>query len=164
MRDFDIRNLVKNLLPSFLRKPKMVAWLVVLLTYVEKLKSFFLALVRTQNYDLAFSSQTMSLEARLNQDFDWTLQRIFITTDTPVRSDLFCNSIFENQAPPYIGYLSETLSLPQNYIYYISEQQSNAFPAFTVHIPASLATSEASIKAVINMYKTASKFYQIIYF
>lgn len=162
MFDFDIRNTVKRLLPPDLRKPKMIAWLVALLVYVEILKSYFLALQRKHRYDLAFSSQTLSLTQRLNNQFDSSLDRIYITTNATFSDGVFVPYVNENQTSPYIGYIGETFT--PVYIDYISAPITAANADFVVHVPTGIILDENEMRAVINMYKIASKTYAIEYF
>jgi hypothetical protein len=78
--DVNWYDLVQRMLPVWWRKPRMLAWLQVLVSQVQQLHGTFLALRDLTLYDMRLNGQTMYLEKGLNDRFDDDERRIYIET------------------------------------------------------------------------------------
>lgn len=101
MYSIDWDKLISDLLPAFLRKPKMLAWLQVLLTPLQTLYNTFITYRNATAFSIGFTGQTMSLEYLLNYTYfdDGTLRLIYIE-DGERREPLYVFQQSENQ-PAY---------------------------------------------------------------
>lgn len=160
MFDFDFRNTIKRLLHPMYRKVKQIAWLMVFLLSIRRLKDSFITLRDKIEYDIKFNSQTLSLEARLNQQYNLLMGTIYIETISSTDDAIYIFWLSENQQPVYIGWLSET-SLEPKYITWLSETVSVANVEFIVWVPSTLIFDLDQMKAIINLYKLAGKRYSI---
>lgn len=161
MFNFDFLNTIKRLLPPKRRKIKYIAWLAGLFSPLRKLKDQFTTLQADKNYEIAFNTQTLSLENRINQHYSLPLGTIYIETIASISNDVFDFWLSENQTPKYVYWLSEN-STPQ-YIYWLSETSPQAIGNdFIVYVPAALVFDEQEMKAIINLYKLAGKRYTIV--
>lgn len=145
MYNFDFDKLIKWVIPWDLTKPKMVAFVSGLLSFVKQLFSDFIIYVFEKAKQIETTGQVRILQYELNQRFDAALSRIEIL-DAEGGTILWIYIESENQ-PVY---------LPQ----FIS----GAGYDFLVRIPIDLQNQEAFIKDFLNRYKLAGKRYQIEYF
>jgi len=149
--------LVKLLLPTFLRKPVLIAFLNAFTKPIERMHTEFLEQKAEWQYRLSHNGQVFSLEKVLNDAFDNDERRIYITS-VDFQDDIYIGNR-DNidqvyiSAPPdddtttYIG------SAP-NYM-----EQAD----FIVHVPADiLAANEILIRNTIDLYKIAGKTYILV--
>lgn len=133
-----------------------------LVMFAEAMMSPFRALYaafganRSANiYRLSHNSQVCYLEAALNDTFDATLRRIYITDGPNVEATRIY--LRAEQKPRYLYRSSEALPM---YIYSASETIMSGAD-FIVNVPAALAYDAARMAALLNDYRLASKTYQI---
>lgn len=161
MLDFSFRNTIKRLLHPRYRVFKNIAFLMGLLAPVRRLRDRFVQLQRKLDYDTQFNSQTLSIEARLNEEYNLPLGTIYIKTISRVDNGTYISWLSENQAPVYTRWLSETNSAPV-YTRWLSESaQTGANIEFIVWVPLALNFDLERMKAIINLYKLAGKRYAI---
>jgi len=151
------KKLVKLLLPTFLRRPVLVAFLQVCVKPVEEIHAEFLQAKKEWDYRLAHDGKVWSLEEVLNDKFDDDERRIYIS-DTVFQDDIYVGNR-DNRDQVYIssgdddGTTIHIGSAPQYYV------QAD----FIVHVPAELLPdSDIALKNTVNLYKIAGKTYIII--
>ena len=149
--ELNLRRLVILLLPTFLRKARLVAWLQILIAPLEQLQYSFNQKRNSDLVTLTHNGQKCYLRKILNDTFDQGLRRIRIEDMTHFNA-VYIYTEAENQ-PVY---------LEEKYLYTSGEMQVNGMN-FSVYIPNELRAREVEIKALIEAYKIASKRYIIIY-
>jgi hypothetical protein len=158
MFNFEIRNTIKRLAPPQLRKPKFIAWLYRMLIKLRHKKTEFDALRTYWDYNLKFSSQTMSLEARLNQQYNLIMGSIYIVTQNSANDAVYTFWINENQPSPFIYFLAEGNT--PTFITWLGEGSASALD-FIVYVPFTLVFDENEMRAIIDLYRLAGKRYAI---
>jgi hypothetical protein len=157
MYSINWKKLVELLLPTFLRKPVIIAFLNAFTTPISRMHAEFLMLKIEWDYRLDHNGQVFSLEKVLNDKFDPTERRIYITTVD-----------FEDDV-----YIGDRDHLEHTYItdppddaetlYLGDAPQYMQSADFIVHVPGEiLATSEILIRNTIDIYKIAGKTYIIV--
>ena len=156
MRIFDLtlRKLIVLLLPTFLRKPRTVAWLQMLIAPLEQLQYDFAQKRTADLVVLSHNGQKCYLRKILNDTFDKHLRRIRIS-DMRLFNAVYVFTEAEN----------EPLSLQDDapaYLYSEAEMQVSGVN-FSVHLPAELRSREVEVRALTDTYKLASKRYILQY-
>ena len=149
--ELNLRRLVILLLPTFLRKARLVAWLQILIAPLEHLQYSFNQKRNSDLVTLTHNGQKCYLRKILNDSFDQTLRRIRIEDMTHFNA-VYIYTEAENQ-PVY---------LEEKYLYTSGEMQVSGVN-FSVRIPNTLRARNVEIKAIIEAYKIASKRYIMIY-
>ena len=149
--ELNLRRLVILLLPTFLRKSRLVAWMQILIAPLEQLQYDFGLKRNSDLVTLTHNGQKCYLRKILNDTFDQTLRRIRIE-----------DMIHFNAVYIYTDSENQPVYLEEKYLYTSGEMQVNGVN-FSVHIPNELRAREVEIKALIEAYKIASKRYIIIY-
>ena len=145
----NIDKLVVLLLPTFLRKPKLVAWLRTLATPLHKLLYDFQQARTADLYNLAHNSQGCYLLKALNDEFDPQQRRIRIEDGRQnerlyiyprsANKPLFLGKVFLYQRGDYIdGGVDFIVVLPQGFEY-----------------------DKYKLEALVNFYKLAGKRWEI---
>lgn len=161
MLDFVFRNTIKRLLAHEERKPKTIGILYNLLAPARRLRDRFVQLQGKINYDIQFSSQTLSLEQRLNEEYNLVSGSIYLQTVSATDDAVYTYWLSENQAPTYISWLSETTVTPV-YTYWLNEPPSaGANLDFIVWVPSTLNFDQQRMEALIHLYKLAGKRFAI---
>lgn len=147
--NLNINKLVKLLLPTFLRKEKMLAWLRALHLPLVKVVDDF-NFNRNQNlYNLAHNGQVCHLRKALNDRFDISARRIKITDGNRYKRQYIYTQ--GERKPKYLG----VMYLRQNTDY------ADTGVDFIVEVPKGLKYNDYEMKALIDFYKLASKRYKI---
>lgn len=149
--ELNIKKLGVLLLPSLLRRAKMVAWIRILFTPLDALYSNFLNKRKTDLYRLEHNGQKCYLRKALNDKFDPQQRRITID-DAPRNNAVYIFTQAENMPV----YLDDAIT-----IYTQGEYVGRL--NFVVHLPSELKNFELEIKSLIDYYKLASKKYELYY-
>ena len=145
MYNLNIDKLLVLLTPTFLRKPKLVAWLRMLATPLHKLLYDFQRARQADFYNLAHNSQVCYLRKALNDEFDPQLRRIKIEDGTRnIRRYIYQRNV---NRPLYLGRMF--LYLRGNYI--------DGGVDFVVVLPRGLEYDKYKLEALVNFYKLAGK-------
>lgn len=156
---WNIRSWVSRNLSYDLRIEFWVSWFYILLKGIETAHGWFLSSSNSWNYQVKYSSQQKVLSGLLNNIFDNSSRRIYVTTN----SDSIKQAVLWDEADSGAEVIfSETETGSTMVIW--DENDLGNFNGFTVHVPASLSTNEARIKGYINNYKLAGTTYLIKYF
>jgi hypothetical protein len=153
------RPLIKSLLPSLLRRPKMLAWLQALLSPLLVTYAHFVQHVKASSTELSYNGQTMLLEKALNDRFDPAFRRIRIINSDTVLQPVYFNYASELQPMPVAYYASE--GRPLLYLSRASEYANQL--GFTVQVPRALAPQEAALQARIKQLKLSLIRHSLIY-
>lgn len=142
MYSIDFSKLIRRDLPFALRKTKVLAWLLALISPVISLYSAFINYRERTNLDLMVTGQVRILRHHLNRRFDVGENRIQILDG-------------DSNAIVYIFLESE------NQPVYLTEFLSGSTVDFVVKVPIDLKPVLPQIKAFLNRFKLASKRYRI---
>ena len=145
----NIDKLVVLLLPTFLRKPKLVAWLRTLATPLHKLLYAFQQARTADLYNLAHNSQVCYLRKALNDEFDPQQRRIRIE-DGKQNERLYIYPRSANR-PLFLGKV----------FFYQRGDYIDGGVDFIVVIPQGLQYDKYKLEALVNFYKLAGKRWQI---
>lgn len=144
--NWTIPNWIRMMLPPHLGKPKMEAWLNILLTPVETTKTKYIT-------ETKVNGQTMVLEAFLNDTFDSALRRIYITSLSDILPGNYIYLSPEGQLPKYIYTTAENTQ--ETWLYRTIQYGDNS--GFKVQIPLELESKTGTILLYVNKYKLAGK-------
>lgn len=149
--NIDFQKLSVLSVPSFLRKPILMAFLQSLLVPIENLHLAWLQKRLDDWYIMNHTGQVYSLRNVLNDKLDEGSRRIFIT-DGNAYPRKYIYTTAENK-PTFLGKL---------FIYQNSEFLNTGYD-FVVHAPQEVIDTKINeLQALIIKYKLASKRYQII--
>lgn len=151
--NIDYSKLTTWLVPTFLRKQKTLAFVRVLIEPVIKLYNDLIAFRNDVVYKINHNGQVVYLQKVLNDRFDPSERRIYIT-DGNINEPTYIYTYLENK-PIFLG---------KRHIYSREELKFRDVD-FVVVFPSNfLLKGEVliRIKALVNYYKLASKTYEII--
>ncbi|MDM1548698.1 hypothetical protein HX096_12625 [Empedobacter falsenii] len=141
------------LLPTYLRKPRMIAFITLFSAELTKLYNAWLVKKIEDEKWLYHNSQVCKLRKILNDEFD-DLQRRIIITD---------GQLYERK---YIYTLGEKkpVKLGKIYIRQASDYADTGIDFFViVPVEINIKQNKYKLEALINRYRLASKRYKIIY-
>ena len=145
--NFDILLVLLN--HTFLRKPKLVAWLRMLATPFHKLLYDFQRARVADLYNLAHNSQVCYLRKALNDEFDDEQRRIRIE-DGRQKQRLYIYPRSANK-PLYLGKV---------FLYQRGDYIDGGVD-FIVVLPQGLEYDKYKLEALVNFYKLAGKRWEI---
>lgn len=165
MFNFDFQYVIECLLPPFLRKPKLIAWLMVLVSPIQTLWNEFSAYRLSILDQVSFNSQIIYLEKLLNDRYNIAMvQLIFITDVANVEYQYLANKA-EGYPPLYLKNKAEA----GDTLYIGNKSEYFGQYDFIVNVPLAIYTDLLTnnsaglnnMKALINFYKLAGKRYLI---
>ena len=145
MYNLDVKKVVLYLLPTVLRKPRLIAFINALSIPFESTLNVLGNYRLRLNKEVAITPQKCYLRKFLNDKFDVNLRRILV---------------------------EDSVSLPTTYIFLESENNPKFLPFFLsdtegvnfiVKVPISLQNIESQIIDFINKYKLPSKSFRLEY-
>lgn len=148
--NIDISKLTELLTPTFLRRPKMLAWLRALHRPLEQVVDAFNTNRNANLYNLAHNGQVCYLRAALNDRFDVSHRRIKIADGNRYKRQYIYTD--GEQKPKFLG----TMFLHDDADY------SDTGVDFIVLIPSGLSYNNYEMLAVIDFYRLAGKRYKIV--
>lgn len=152
--DIDYNKLIKLLLPVRVRKPRLLAFLGVMVSPVVYLYNNFMANRANNLYEVNHTGQVCRLRAAINDRFDNIHRRIYIVDgDTILPTWMYRRT---ESKPVYIKTRSEASPV---YMYRRSELFTLGY--FVVKVPGAVTFDREEMKALINKYKLAGKPYKI---
>lgn len=153
-------NLINWLLPTFLRKPKMVAWLKSLLSPLDEKHQEFLTYVDSKRYELDFTGQVISLERLLNNKYDAADRRIFISQEKA--DEIFFFDDDDISAASKVFFFDDgDVSLGSEVAFFFFSDSSGSLSDFIVCLPSSIIFDEAELRSLVNRYKLAGKEFSV---
>lgn len=144
------KRLALLLLPTFLRKPTITAFLNVALSPVERLHYQWQQYRNANLYNLAHNSQKCYLQAALNDEFDLQLRRIRIAEGNGFKRQYIYTD--GEMKPKYLG---------QIFLYDDGDYEDTGVD-FIVLVPSSLVYNNYKMEALVDFYRLASKRYKIV--
>lgn len=153
----DVPRLSVLLLPSLLRRPRLVAWLASLTSPVAGLYQEFLSYRLATLQELAYNGQTALLEKALNDKIDSSLRRIVIRNSTNYLDPLYIN--FKREIQPSVFATSKVEGRPL-YPHRASDFANQV--GFIVYAPG-LNAKDYPLNILIRRFKIALVSYRIIY-
>ena len=145
MYNLNIDKLLVLLTPTFLRKPKLIAWLRMLAAPLHKLLYTFQQAREANLYNLAHNSQVCYLRKALNDEFDSEQRRIRIE-DGKQNERLY---IYPRSA-------NKPLFLGKVFLYQRGDYIDGGVD-FIVVLPQGLEYDRYKLEALVNFYKLAGK-------
>lgn len=153
--NIDYTKAVQWLVPNWLRQTIMVNWLRALITPLVWLYQAFLRYRDAKNYELMITPQVCYLERMVNNRFDYTLRRIYIS-DGVWYDPLF---VFQDAEDKPVYMVTDAEADP---VYVYSESEAGQFADdFVVMVPNDIAFNMDELKALLNSYKLAGTRYTI---
>lgn len=144
-----IDKLVAALLPTLLRKPRLMAWLGALLYPVEKRHRSWLQMRADNLYKLEHTGQVGALTQALNDRLDPVLRRIYIAGSQHEHVYLYMPA---EKKPTYLG----------GCFLYRKVDYADSGADFIVYVPQGIFQQKwFALTALIDFYKVASKRYKI---
>ncbi|HYH14171.1 MAG TPA: hypothetical protein VD794_03060 [Flavisolibacter sp.] len=153
--DIDYNKLTQWMIPSRIRKGRIVAFVQILIYGVSFLYQDLLRFRKQKLYELTITPQVCYLERLLNDRFDFIQRRIRIVDSL--------------DKPPY--YIYQKDELKPKYIYlraegkpayiYTSGESSLLQDDFVVLVPAGLIFEEAEMRSLVRVFKLAGKRFKI---
>lgn len=146
----DYNKLGVLLLPPFLRKPKMVAFIIVL---IEPIKTLHYSWKQKRDFDfyrLYHNGQRCKLRKALNDNLDPSLRRIYIDDGTAFPREYIYTQAENN--PKYLG----------TFFIKSENEYQNTGVDFIVYVPQPIIdTAIYQLKYILKYYKLAGKRYMI---
>jgi hypothetical protein len=159
MTIIDLDVFVNNMVPPFLRKAKMMAWVKLQVFHIGVL---WLELSNTYTAylnELAITVATDVLQNYMRVRFPLSGgNNVTITATYDTLPYFYTGFNGEHYAPMYGGYNNENFSI---YSHYANEYRK--LINYNVQVPITYQTQDATINAVVNKYRPFSKQFQIIY-
>lgn len=158
--NIDLNREVANVLVVPWRKAKWVQWLMCLIHPVNLLLTTFLRYRTATNYKLDHTAQVFSMEDVLNDAFDATQRRIYISDGIYTFPVWFYDR--NDDKPVY--FFNRATDGPVRFYNRASLAQLDE--DFTVVIPAALGLPEAEIirlRALVDLYRLPDKTYTLSY-
>lgn len=164
-------NVVENLTPSFWRKTKggieakILPYLRSVIKPIQDLSDTLLSFQQNTVKYLDYTGQHLALEAYLNDTYDLTDRRIFITENNVINGattiDLYLQG--ETDPTPINIYLQgETAPVP--FSLYLQGESVFGTYNFTINIPLAVAFDNDVVTKQIKRYSEAAKTFNIITF
>lgn len=148
--EVDYKRLAILLLPPFLRKPRNVAYVQALLSPIDEVHYGWKQKRQRDWYKIQHNGQVCKLRKVLNDAFDPSERRIYITDGNSFpRKYIYTRA--ENK-PVFLGKL---------FIYRHAEYEGTGSDFIVFAPPDIIAAQTNEMKALIEFYKLASKRYQI---
>lgn len=154
----DFEKLIKLLLPTFMRKSTIVAFIKAVIKPLINEKEQFDKNREDNLYRLSITPQVFSLEKMLNDRYDPALRRIFITDGEFIEQDYIYLEVEEKSI-----YIYEESEYEDIYIYDESEIGYEG-DDFYVNIPSYITVPEDEVNELLYIYKLVSKKHKIIRF
>lgn len=168
--NIDFSNVGENLIPHFWRKKAngeeaaQVAFVRSVLAPVQDVSDDLLALQQSTKEFLDYNGQHQVLEEYLNDLYDLTLRRIFITENDIASGRLFLDLYLQSEtdpSPTSVYLQPETNPGP---ITLYEQSESPSIYNFTVNIPVAISFDTDRITAQIKNYAIAGKTFNIVTF
>jgi hypothetical protein len=142
----DYYKLVRLLLPTMLRRPVVLAFLEAIISSIDWLYGLFGRNRNANLYHLSITPQVCRLEKALNDRFDSSQRRIYISDGTHYEA-LYLYTDGEN-VPIWLE--------PDVYLHTGGESGEGNID-FIVNVPAGLVYDQHEMEALVRIYKLASK-------
>ena len=149
MFNIDFRQIVYNILPHFLRKPGILAYLYSAVKPLKDLNTTFTTFRTTTNYNLSFTGQTIYLKHFLNDQHDPVGRGIYITN---INNDPY-NYLFNVIEGAPLQYVYNTAEGNPYYLNNFSEVLAGN--DFTIFVPAALVYNSIDLNEDVKNYAQA---------
>ena len=167
----DVVEIYKKLQPYFylvtqetgVDKTKWINYLEVLAGSLKNIQNAIQADISSAKDFLDATGQHLSLENKLNDDYDPTSRRIYIEENNLSVGQLDTWYLDGEEDPENKVWYTDGESDPAPKDWYLDEDGATAY-SFTVYIPLALQSEEDNIITTLNSYVSATKQYNIIYF
>jgi hypothetical protein len=148
---------------SILSGSKLHALLQVVLSPIQRLWDAYDAYIASTRYDLSFNGQVIYLEHILNDAYDNTQRRIFISDPDPLdNAPAILYNLSDSSETAIIYNLSDAQAV-QSLIAFNFVDIQNQYD-FILNVPNALSAQNLSISKLIDQYKEASRHYLIVNF
>lgn len=156
---FDFDKFATDFLPPFLRKPKQIAWVKLLVFHVKDLWNELKVLFDKIMLDLSINVTTDNLQAHLRLKYPQVggLDISILNVYTP--EQIYGGYNNEHDAKGLTGYQGEAVDHP--IIGYPNEYRH--LTNYIVEVPTTYQPNQQDILLILNKYKPAGKAFQIQY-
>lgn len=152
---FDPERFAEDMLPPILRRPLLLALLRAILKPLTSLMARFIALREQSRKRLAVTGQTISLVETLRERYRLPEGVIYITEPSERQLYIFQVSEGRTNLPVFLIREQRDASMIR-----FAEEGSRE-PDFTLYLPDFLASEEAEIRRILDLYKPAGKRYAL---
>lgn len=156
---------VTQYLPAIMRKPKRIELHDSFLEPMKELHDKFLQQRERIDYDLKYTSETICVEAKLNELFDPILKRIYIITNDDQIDATYIygrSEVIQDGEVEWLYGRSETVPA-DDVVFEFGRDEQQVVNDFTVYVPAAVfAAKLPQLIFEINKYKAAGLNYNII--
>lgn len=148
---------IKGAIPPFWRKSRLIAWIKALISPVQTLTDDFVQFKADKKYDVSFNGQVIYLEHLLNDRFDDTQRRIYITDST---TQIIAPFVYNKVEQKEIYIYNKSESTP---FFLFGKNEYLTGTDFIVHVPTALLTPSVEIilVALVKRYKIAGKRFEV---
>lgn len=142
---------------------KIHAFLGLILSPIQRLLDMYDTHIAQKRYELSFNGQVMYLEHILNDRFDMTQRRIYITDKDPLDNAPAIIFNIADSTETAIIYNIGDAQAAQSLIAFTFADIENQYD-FILNVPNALSSQNLRIRKTLDQYKEASKEYIIINF
>lgn len=144
--DIDFRRQVRWNTPYWLRTTFWLTWLGVLVYPIAQVYQSFLLYAAAKRYDMMITSQVCYLEMMLNDRYDGTLRRIYIS-DSVVQDPVFLYE--EDELHPVILF-REIDPFPHDPLYIYTDQEGSDYgDDFVIWVPTTLTFDPIEMRKLV---------------
>lgn len=155
--NFNISRWVALMLPTFLRKSKMISYLLALTEPLKLLHEEFLKFRDEQLYESEINGQVINLERVLNDRLDPTERRIYISDGGVYLPPVFYEE-FKNQ-PVIFGAIDDA----ENPVFFFNSLIDERVDFnFYVHVPQEVFSDKIRVKSIVNRYRAWGRTYDVV--
>jgi hypothetical protein len=157
------RILAENRVFDILSGSKLHAILQVILSPLQRLLDLYDTHIATKRYELSFNGQVIYLEHLLNDQFDSTQRRIYISDPNPLdNAPAILYNLIDNSETAIIYNMGDAQANDSLIAFNFADIQNQY--DFILNVPNDLSNLNLRIGKMLDQYKEASKHYFIINF
>lgn len=158
----DFSKVSQRLCPWFWRKPVFLSYINAALAPLQTDNTEMFSFVNTVWTKLAYTGQHLAVEEFLNDNYDDSLRRIFITENNIVFDSVDLYEDGETDPSPLSLYEDgETDPAP---ISFYQDGEGTGGDNFTINIPTGVSYDETLLRNQVDFYLVAGKSYNIVTF
>mgnify|MGYP001627235949 CR=1 FL=1 len=159
MYNVDFNKLAAQLLPPFLRKVRLLAWIRLMFFPLRYLNDLLISFINLKRLEISYNCETMVMERALNNTYPGASGGIYINNDVEVLAREYSFFFSENQGSLGFSYFYSEGNGSFGSSYFASEYATSV--DFIVLVPNTLVFDENEMIAFVKKYKSAGKLFKI---
>lgn len=152
----------ENTVFNTLSGEKLLAFVEVILSPLQSVRDAYDSYIAAKRYELSFNGQVIYLEHVLNDTFDNTLRRIYLSEPSNLGAQSPVVYNFSDDYDSMTVYNFTNTGSANTPRFYNTADLTIQYD-FILNLPFALSTKENAIKKLLDAYKEASKKYQVTY-